>query len=176
MLATLIGTRRGLDVLVYSRGEQRGATAEILAATGARYADSESTPLDEAVAGFGAPDLALEATGYSPFAWQAAEVIARNGVVCLLSVTGGTRTVEIASDRLNHGLVLGNRAIVGSVSAGRIDFEDGIGALQTLRERWPAALDGFISHRTGLDGVARLLREPPADELKTVVDVARADA
>lgn len=176
MLATLIGTRRGMDVVVYSRGEQRGATAEILRATGARYVDSEGAELADAVADFGAPDLALEATGHSPFAWDAAGVVARNGVVCLLSVTGGDRTTEIPSDRLNLGLVLGNRAIVGSVSAARIDFEDGVGELTALAARWPHAMAGFISHRIGLDDVARMLREPPADELKAVVRIAAADA
>lgn len=172
MLATLIGTRRGLEVLVYSRGPQRGAIATIVKAAGARYVDSETMSLEDAVADFGAPDLAVEATGYSPLAWQAAGVVARNGVVCLLSVTGGGRRAEIPSDRLNLEMVLGNRAIVGSVSASRIDFEDGVGELAGLRARWPAAVDAFITHRIALEGVERMLRDPPADELKSVVRIA----
>jgi threonine dehydrogenase-like Zn-dependent dehydrogenase len=38
-----------------------------------------------------------------------AGVLDRNGVACLLGVTGGERRVEIPSDDLNNRLVLGNR-------------------------------------------------------------------
>ena len=40
-------------------------------------------------------DLIIEGTGYSPLVFDAMESLARNGVLVLLSVTGGDRHIEI---------------------------------------------------------------------------------
>ena len=43
--------------------------------------------------------------------------LGKNGVLVLVSVTGGDRTIEVHADRINQGFVLGNKVMVGSVNA-----------------------------------------------------------
>lgn len=176
VLAALIARLRGLEVLVYSRGPAIGVPGEILREIGAHYADAEREELTAAVGGFGAPDFALEATGYSPLAWQAAGVLERNGVACLLSVTGGTGTAEIPSDALNRFLVLGNRVVFGSVSAHRRDFEQAVADLGQLAVRWPTVLERFITRRLPMERIREALDTRDAGGLKTVLEVARGGA
>jgi threonine dehydrogenase-like Zn-dependent dehydrogenase len=122
---------------------------------------------------FGAPDLVIEATGYSPLAWKAAEVLDLNGVVCLLSVTGGDETVEIPSDALNREFVLGNRLLFGAVNAHRSDFERGLADLRAVEEQWPGVLHTFITRRLPIQCVREALDGKDRGELKTVIQVSR---
>ena len=43
-------------------------------------------------------DLIVEATGFSPLVFEAAEALGKNGVLVLVSVTGGDRTAEVHAD------------------------------------------------------------------------------
>ena len=70
--------------------------------------------LKEAAAEHGPFDLIVEATGFSPLVFEAAEVLGKNGVLVLVSVTGGERTVEVPADVINQGFVLGNKVMVGT--------------------------------------------------------------
>ena len=53
----------------------------------------------------------LDATGFSPLVFEAADVLAPNGVLILASVTGGDRTAEVPTDHINQGFVLGNKVM-----------------------------------------------------------------
>jgi threonine dehydrogenase-like Zn-dependent dehydrogenase len=172
VLAAFLARLRGLDTLVYSRGPATGAPGEILRRIGAEHADSSEQTLAEATERFGAPDIAVEATGYSPLAWDVAGVLARNGVACLLSVTGGERKAEIPSDQLNNHLVLGNRLVFGSVNAHRRDFEQGITDLGRIREQWPGVLERFITRRLPMERIREALDQEDEGGLKTVLVVA----
>jgi threonine dehydrogenase-like Zn-dependent dehydrogenase len=174
MLAALLARLRGLETLVYSRSPAVGARGEILGRIGAEYAKGDERTLTEAAAAFGAPDLVVEATGFSPLAWEAAGILHRNGVACLLSVTGGERTAVIPSDRLNRELVLGNRLVFGSVSAHRLDFEQGVADLRAIQERWPGALERFVTRRLPMERIREALDGP--EDLKTVLEVAPGGA
>lgn len=171
VLAALVARLRGLETLVYSQGEAAGPRAEAFTRTGITYVDAERETLHDAAAHFGAPDLFIEATGFSPLVWQGIEVLATNGAACLLSVTGGDRTAEIPSDRLNMRMVLGNRVAFGSVSAHRGDFEQGVRDLQSAAAQWPGLLETLITERASLDEVAALLEDAADDELKVVIEV-----
>lgn len=171
MLAAMLARRRGLDTMIYSKGPATGVVALIHTAIGTEYVNAEERSLVDACARFGAPDLIIEATGYSPLAWDAAQCLAVNGVLCLLSVTGGDRTAMIASDRINLDMVLGNRLVFGSVSSHRLDFENGVDDLRALQSRYPAALDAFISRRIPFTAVREALDENETGILKLVVCV-----
>jgi threonine dehydrogenase-like Zn-dependent dehydrogenase len=171
-LAAFLARLRGLDTVVYSRGPSSGAGDAIRRQLGIGYVDSKEHPLADVADQHGAPDILIEATGYSPFAWQGAQVIATNGVAALLSVTNGTRAAEIPSDQLNTRFVLGNRLLFGSVNAHRRDFEQGVADLTAIRSRWPGALERFITHRVPLECAPEVLREKAAGELKVVIEVA----
>ncbi len=162
LLATFLARLRGLETLVYSRGPATGARGEILRQIGADYVDAGERTLAQAAAEFGPPDLVLEATGFSPLAWQAAGLLRRNGVVGLLGLPSGERMNVIPSDRLNAELVLGNRLIFGSVNAHRLDFERGAADLWAIRERWAGALELVITRRVPLEHIREALdtRDP----------------
>lgn len=170
-MASLLGRLHGLDVLVYSQGPKRGAAGDIIDAIGCDYADSEAESLVEAAGRLGAPDIVIEATGFSPLAWDAVGVLAVNGIACLLSVTQGDLRTEIPSDDLNAALVLGNRLMFGSVNAHRQDYERAVEDLAGIDEQWPGLLARFITHRFPLDRYAEALAGNDG-ELKTVLEVS----
>jgi threonine dehydrogenase-like Zn-dependent dehydrogenase len=176
LLAAFLARLRKLETLVYSRGSPRGAEADILRRLEVEYADSNERGLVDVVDHFGAPDIAIEATGFSPFAWDVAGVLHTNGVACLLSVTGGDRKAEIPSDQLNSSLVLGNRLIFGSVNAHRRDFEEGVADLRELESRWPGALERFITRRLPLERIREALDDEPEGDIKTVLEVTPGGA
>src|SRR5258706_344016 len=93
---------------------------------GGHYVSSHYTSLAEASAQSGPFDIIFEATGYSPLAFAAAEVLGKNGVLILASITGSDTKVEVNTDRINQGFVLGNKVMVGTVNASRADFESGV--------------------------------------------------
>ena len=110
-------------------------------------------------------------SGSVPLAWQVAEVLDINGITCLLGVTPGHRHADIASDRLNSDLVLGNRLIFGSVNAHRRDFERGVEDLLKILGRWPDALEKFIGRRLPLERFREAVDGDPAGVIKTVLEV-----
>jgi threonine dehydrogenase-like Zn-dependent dehydrogenase len=130
--------------------------------------------LAQASAEHGPFDIIIEGTGFSPLAFEAMEVLAKNGVLVLLSVTEGERTVEVPADKINLGFVLGNKVVVGSVNANREYFELGTRDLSEAELQYPGWLSKLLTHRAaGLDGyneMMRLLTEEKA--IKVFVDVA----
>jgi glucose 1-dehydrogenase len=100
----------------------------------------------EAAKNCGMFDLILECTGYSPIVWDAAQGLAKNGVLILTSVTGGERTAEIASDKINQEFVLGNKLMFGSVNAGRDHFAAGVKDLALCEAMHPDWLDKMLTH------------------------------
>jgi glucose 1-dehydrogenase len=172
IMGALLARLADLETVVYSRGPGRGAAGGIMEQIGCSYVDSEEQELDRVVKEFGNPDIAIEGTGFSPLAWQCAGALATNGVACLLSVTHGDATAEIPSDELNTKLVLGNRTVFGSVNAHRTDFEQGVDDLLAIRERWPGALERFITHRRRLGEFRDALEEDDPAELKTIIEVS----
>jgi glucose 1-dehydrogenase len=169
ILAALEGTLRGLDVLLYSQGPADGARGEIVEMLGCAYVDSEEEELENAVDSFGAPDIFVEATGHTPLAWQGTKLLNENGVGALLGIGAEGEETKIGSDALNDALVMGNRALFGSVNAHRRDFETGVETLAAAEEHFPGLLERFITERVPLDEVERPFESPGEGEIKTVV-------
>jgi threonine dehydrogenase-like Zn-dependent dehydrogenase len=177
LLAALAMRLRGLDVTVFSRREPPYLASELVVAIGGRYVSSQRIGF-EALAGRDGPfDLVVEATGYSPLAFEAPLGLARNGVLVLASVTGGDRTAEVATDRVNQRLVLGNGVIVGTVNAAREDFVEGVEDLLRAEAFHPGWLGRMLTTRIdGLEQYEEMLRRLREDEdaIKVYVDVAGA--
>jgi threonine dehydrogenase-like Zn-dependent dehydrogenase len=171
VLASCIARLRGFQPITYSRGASTGAGDALRKRLDIAYVDSDKQSLQDAV-GDDAPDIVIEATGFSPLAWQCAEVVGLNGVVCLLSVTGGEKTVELKSDALNDRMVLGNRLMFGSVNSSRDDFLQGVKDLVALKHRWPGAIESMITRRLPLDQVREAIDNRPHGDLKTVLEIA----
>ena len=85
----------------------------------------------------GCPDIVIEATGVSRVVFDAMEILGPNGVLCLLSVTGGDTMNAEPIDLINQRLVLGNQVVFGSVNANPRHFKQGVKDFVTINKKWP---------------------------------------
>ena len=179
LLAALVLRLRGFEVVVAARRAAPYRNSDLVELIGGAYATTEEVSLATLSDHRGPFDLILEATGFSPLAFEAAEVLAKNGVLVLLSVTGGERRAEVSTDAINQGFVLGNKVMVGSVNAAREDFERGVDDLvkaEALYPGWLASLLNVPVH--GLESHERLLAElfENREAIKVYIEVAAEQA
>src|ERR687885_1759142 len=95
LLAALAMRLRGLEVTCYSRRPAPYLNSDLIEALGGHYVGAREHSLAEAGMQHGPFDIIMEATGFSPLAFEAAEALAKNGVLILSSVTGGDTRVEV---------------------------------------------------------------------------------
>jgi threonine dehydrogenase-like Zn-dependent dehydrogenase len=176
LLATLALRLRGLEVHTFARDAAPNPNAARVERIGARYHATASTSFRGIASDLAPPDIIFEATGYSPLAFDAMELLGKNGVLVLSSVTGGDRMVEVPADRINLGFVLGNKVMVGTVNANREYFETGVRDFALAATAWPGWAEALITHRVhGLENheeLLRLLREG-RDVIKVVCEVSQ---
>jgi threonine dehydrogenase-like Zn-dependent dehydrogenase len=134
---------------------------------------SADATLAEVAAAHGPFDLMLEATGFSPLVFEAAEALGKNGVLVLASVTGGERTAKVPADRINQGFVLGNKVMVGTVNASREDFERGVTDLIRAEALYPGWLGKLLTTPVrGLERYEEMIEHlERADGIKVYVEV-----
>src|SRR5258708_10960041 len=176
LLASLAMRLRGLEVICYSRRVPPYRNSELLGELGAHYICSQMTTLTEASKQFGLFDLIFEASGFSPLAFQAAEALGKNVEVMLSSVTGGEKKVEVNTDRINQGFVLGNKVMVRTVNASQADFISGVNDLIKAEAVYPGWLNKLLTTRiNGLDNYAEMLQHLIEDKeaIKVYVEVAQ---
>ena len=152
LLATLVLRLRGLDVVTLALQEPPFLNSDLVEAIDARYVSTRSMSLAAASAKYGPFDLIFEATGFSPLVFESMEVLGKNGVLVLSSVTGGDRKVEVPADALNLGFVLGNKVMVGTVNAAREHYEAAARDLAMAESQYPGWLPRLLTHPVkGLD-------------------------
>ncbi|WP_282936772.1 glucose 1-dehydrogenase [Paenibacillus sp. RC67] len=169
LLAAFTSRCLGLDTVVWSMSPADSTAAELVRACGAEYrqagnpggASGQGSEAAETLNGFleqsgKRADMIFECTGYSPLAFEAMTALSPNGVLALLGVTPGSRTLKISSDMINQELVLENKCVLGSVNASRKDFETGLYRLQQMEEKFPGLLNKVISDRLTLEQVPEL--------------------
>jgi threonine dehydrogenase-like Zn-dependent dehydrogenase len=157
LLASLALRLRGLEVTTFGKTPRPHLNASLLDAIGARYVVTSDVPVPEAGRRHGPFDLVFEASGYSPLVFEGMQVLAKNGVLVLSSVTGGDRRVEVPADRLNLEFVLGNKVMVGTVNASREHFELGVRDLVHAQSAFPGWLEQLLTHPVeGLERVGEL--------------------
>jgi threonine dehydrogenase-like Zn-dependent dehydrogenase len=158
LLATLALRVRGFEVHTFAIEPPPTGNSQRVEALGARYHATKERPFIDAAAALPPLDVIFEATGYAPLVFDALEVLGKNGVLILSSVTGGSRTYEICADRINLNFVLGNKVMVGTVNANREYFETGVKDLAIAEARWPGWCESLVTHRVrGLENHAELL-------------------
>src|SRR3954465_2719132 len=175
LLTALVARLRGLELTVYSLPPKPNRNAELIEQLGGVYVSSQERTLAEAAAERGPFDLMFDATGFSPIVWEAAEVLGKNGVLVLASITGGDRTTEINSDRINQSFVLGNKVMVGTVNAAPADFRSGVDDLIKAEALYPGWLAKLLTTRIdGLENYEQMIREltENQDAIKVYVEVA----
>ncbi len=146
LLATSILRQRGLEVVTMGRNLQPYLNADLLEEIGATYLSTAEIGISEVARQYGPFDIIIEGTGFSPLVFAAMDALGKNGVLVMVSVTGGERVIEIPADRINQGFVLGNKVAVGSVNASRADFERGVQDLSQTELSHPGWLGRLLTH------------------------------
>jgi threonine dehydrogenase-like Zn-dependent dehydrogenase len=175
LLTALAMRLRGLEVTCASLRPAPYLNSDLIEAIDATYASTQDTTLPEACAAYGPFDIILDATGFSPLVFEAAQVLAKNGVLILASVTGGDRRVDVPSDMINQGFVLGNKVMLGTVNASREDFVRGVDDMIKAEARYPGWLGRLLTHRVeGLERYREMLDAltNARDAIKVYVEVA----
>jgi glucose 1-dehydrogenase len=164
LLASLVLRLRGLDVTTFGRTPRPNLNADLLDAIGARYVDTTETSISAAAAWTGGHDIVFEGTGSSAVVFESMRAVAKNGVLVLSSITGGSRALEVPADRINLEFVLGNKVMVGTVNASRENFESGVRDMAHAESEYPGWLKRLLTHPVqGLENYGRLfehLRNP----------------
>ena len=175
LLATMALRMRGLQVTTYSKNPRPSLNADLIEALGARYVATDSRPLPELAREDGPFDLIFEATGFSPIVFESMQILAKNGILVLASVTGGDRMTQVPADRINLGFVLGNKVMVGTVNANREHFEMGVSDLAKAEAEYPGWLGRLLTHPVrGLENYPELFRHltESRDAIKVYCEVA----
>lgn len=174
LLAALALRLRGLEVVCYSRHLPPYFNSDLIEALGGHYVSSQHMSMNDIGTRYGPFDMMLEATGYSPLVFEAAQALGKNGVLILSSITGGDTKAEVHSDKINQGFVLGNKVMVGAVNASHADFVSGVTDLVKAEALYPGWLKKLLTTPiNGLDNYAEMLRhlEEDKDAIKVYMDV-----
>ena len=121
--------------------------SELVEQSGARYVSTQETELAE----LGKFDLVIEAAGNAQLMLQTLAQLRRNGVACLLGIDPRKQTIELDGPVLGMDTILENRVLFGSVNAQRHDWLAAVADLERAQERWPEALEHFVTLRVPLD-------------------------
>jgi threonine dehydrogenase-like Zn-dependent dehydrogenase len=122
-------------------------TSDLIELSGARYVSTEGNDISE----LGRFDLVVEAAGNAQLMARSLGLLRRSGVACLLGIDPLSQQVEIDGRVLGVDVILENRVLFGSVNAHRQDWLAAVEDLDRARERWPDALERFVSLRVPLD-------------------------
>ncbi len=174
LLMAMAARLRGLELTVASLRKPPYRNSELVVELGGIYCSTEDNDLAAISEERGPFDLIMDATGFSPIIWEAAEVLGKNGVLVLSSITGGDRKVEIPSDRINQSFVLGNKVMVGTVNASPADFRSGIDDLIKAQAIFPGWLEQLLTTPIdGLENYEEMIRALTDDEdaIKVFVEV-----
>jgi len=159
LLATMALRLRGLEVCTYGRTKPPYLNSGLIGQIGGCYHSTQDTTLIKEAKEHGPFDMIFEATGFSPLVFEAMNILGKNGVLILSSVTGGGRKIEVPADRINLGFVLGNKVVVGTVNANREYFEMGVKDFSQAQLSWPGWLSEFLTHPVkGLESYQELIK------------------
>src|SRR6476620_2578180 len=175
LLATLVLKLRGIDVVTFGKTPRPYLNSDLVEALGATYISTDDTSVHDYASANGAFDLIFEATGFSPIVFDAMQALAKNGVLVLSSVTGGSRTVEVPADKINLDFVLGNKVMVGTVNANRDYFESGVQEMSAAVLEYGDWLKRMLTHRVaGLENYRELFDKltNATDSIKIYCEVA----
>lgn len=143
LLMTYLLRLANVDVLTTSLEAEN----PLVESSGARYVSTLDSELSE----LGTFDLVVEAAGNAHMMAQTLGRLRRNGVACLLGIDPRDQKVELDGPVLGLHTILENRVLFGSVNAQHRDWLAAVADLDRARERWPEALEQFVSLRVPLD-------------------------
>jgi threonine dehydrogenase-like Zn-dependent dehydrogenase len=157
LLGAMALRHAGFATTVYSRDPEPNERADLAHAIGAGYVSSQELGVDELAEAIGGIDVVYEAVGASRLAFDVLRVLGANGIFVFTGVPARKEPIAIDTDLLMRNIVLQNQVVVGSVNAGRADFESAVSDLAAFLERWPRALRTLIGGRYPMEDVHALL-------------------
>jgi threonine dehydrogenase-like Zn-dependent dehydrogenase len=158
LLATLVLRIKGLEVTTFALAPKPNLNASLIEELGARYIATGEQSIADGAKEHGPFDIIFEGTGFSPVVFDSMQVLGKNGVLVLSSVTGGDRRIEVPADRINLDFVLGNKVMVGTVNANREYFEMGVKDMVQAEAEYPGWLGRLLTHPVkGLENYKELL-------------------
>jgi threonine dehydrogenase-like Zn-dependent dehydrogenase len=160
LLVTAALRSQNLEVTMISQSAKPNQSSDLVAQIQARYLSNAKTSLAEIVSQYGPFDFIYEATGYSPIIFEAMLALANNGVLTVTGIPGtGRMSCQIPSDDLMRSFVLGNKLMLGSVSASKADFQSAINYLVKIEALWPGWLSKLLTHPVdGLESYQEMIR------------------
>ena len=174
-LSTVALRMRGLEVTCMARTPAPNNKAALIEEIGAVYADTTDQTLEGVAAERGPYDLIIEASGRSDIAFKCMELLATNGVLCLTSITGGERVIEVPSAKINLDFVLNNKVMFGTVNAHREYFEQAVKDFAQAEATYPGWMFKLLTHPiNGLDNYESMMETLVNDRgaLKVYVNVS----
>lgn len=162
LLAALLGVQRGHEVHVIDQVSS-GPKPDLVRALGAQY---HTGPIAEACP---APDVIVECTGVPALIAEALEGLGTGGVLCLAGVSPTGTTVDLDLGSIGRAVVLGNKAVFGSVNANRRHYVQGSRALMAADRSF---LSRLVSRTVPLDDFAQAFSHQDGD-VKVVLEIAR---
>lgn len=120
---------------------------ELVEQSGALYVSTRDNELSE----LGKFDLVVEAAGNAQLMAGTLGRLRRSGVACLLGIDPRDQKVELDGRVLGVDTILENRVLFGSVNARREDWLAAVDDLARAQERWPEALEQFVTLRVPPD-------------------------
>jgi threonine dehydrogenase-like Zn-dependent dehydrogenase len=151
MLGAALLVIRGLQTVVVGREPASDPRAKLIRELGAEYFSVESQTLLDLPKMYPHIDLVLEATGSARVVFDSMQVLSPNGILCLLSVTGGHLEQSEPIDIINQDLVLRNNVVFGSVNANPRHFKMGAADLVSIEAKYPGVLQKLITGRMNLN-------------------------
>ena len=148
MLAAAVLRHRGLKTYVVGRDPSNDIRSSIVGQLEAHYFSVANATLTDLPKEAGDPiDIIIEATGSAKVAFDAMQILASDGILSLLSVTGGHTTTKEPIDVINQDLVLRNNVVFGSVNANPRHFKMGASDMVQIEKKWPGVLRQLITDR-----------------------------
>ncbi len=172
LLAAALLAARGLRTFVASLEAATDPRAEAAQSLGAQYLCLKDISLTDLPKQIGAPDLVIEATGKSSVVFAAMQMLAPNGVLCLLSVTGGSAIRPEPTDVINQDLVLRNSVVFGSVNAHPRHFKKGVEDFESIEKARPGALQKLLTTRLPWEEYGKWFGQKRSG-IKTTLEISR---
>lgn len=168
LLGTLLLRAEGVEVYTLARRPGPHLAAEIVEAAGGHYVSTLERSAKELARSLPNVDVIFECTGNSEPVFAGMSLLGNNGVLVLLSLTGGNGVLSVPADEINREFVLGNKLMVGSVNSHRTDFLAGVDHLARFESLWPGLAARLITGRlTRFENLAAI-RE--ASGIKTIIE------
>ncbi len=168
VLGAMALVTEGFDTVVFSREPTDSRRARLVEAFGATYLSSEDHAARALAERVGRIDVVYEAAGAATVAYDVLPELGTNGIFVFTGVPGRKAPVQIDVAHLMRDQVLKNQVVLGTVNAGRDDFQAAITHLGTFMDRWPDAVREVIAGRHPMEETVHVLTER-LDGIKQVI-------